>query len=132
MLKDLLQKLIIVLGLEYLLFFSLEVILPGLVTSAFNINILLLVVLLLVTWLSLLNSQEKGKDKNKIKNENKSKVNKDGTEDIHSMTNTKWFLFLGIGLLFVNAIALYKVSIFMIVVYLVIVIIITKLLWRNL
>ena len=41
---DLIYKLVIVLSLEYLLFFGMEAILPGIIVSVFNINILLILV----------------------------------------------------------------------------------------
>ena len=50
---DLIYKIIIALGLEYLLFFSLESILPGLIVKVFNINILLVLVVGLIAILLL-------------------------------------------------------------------------------
>jgi hypothetical protein len=118
MLKDLIQKIIIVLSLEYLIFFSAEVVLPGVVASAFNINILLLGILFLIGLLILLPEARNSKNDGIGGQEKLKKYGK------------KFLLLSGI-LLFVNIIALYKVSIAMIVVYTIIIIVSVKLLWNN-
>ncbi len=118
MLKDLIQKIIIVLSLEYLIFFSAEVILPGVITSAFNINILLLGVIFLVALLIVWPNTKNNKN-NKINSQQKLRA------------CSKQFLFLVGALLSVSIIALYKVSIIMMFVYAMVVIISVKLLWNN-
>jgi hypothetical protein len=114
MAKDLIQKIIVVLSVEYLLFFSAEVVLPGVIANVFNINILLLIILILVSVLVSF------KDDKHIKIKGNSK-------DVKN----KYLLLLGVGLLGINIIALYKSSVAMIIVYIVVTGIITKLLWNN-
>lgn len=118
MLNDLIQKIIIILSLEYLIFFSAEVILPGVITSAFNINILLLSSLSLVGLLILLprNRGDKGSEA-------------DGQQKTKSYN--RQFLLLGVVLLLINIISLYKVSIAMMAIYTGIVMVSVKLLWNN-
>ena len=112
MLKDLIQKIIIVLSLEYLVFFAAEVVLPGVISSAFNINILLVAVLLLMGALLA--------------------IGKDGKVEEREVNYTKWFVVLGVFVLLISIIALYKVSIVMMIVYTVVIMIVVKLLWKNL
>lgn len=115
MLKDLIQKIIVVLSLEYLVFFSAEVVLPGVVASVFNINILLMVVLLLICTLIVLGNNGGGRDDNRM-----------GLK-----MGNKGVLLLGMFLLLVNIVALYKVSMIMILVYTFVVVVSIKLLWNN-
>jgi hypothetical protein len=115
MTRDLIQKIIIMLSLEYLVFFSAEVILPGVITNIFNINILLLGILIFVGLLIILNS----KGNNITDNVKKDKL------------NYRVYLALIIFLLFINMIALYKVSLIMMLVYTVVTTIVTKSLWSN-
>ena len=110
---DLVYKIIIMLGLGYLAFFSTETILPGVVASAFNINILLLAMLFCVMLLVM-----KG-DK--------------CLESGHKTKKQNWLLLILIlFLLFINIIALYKVSVSMLIVYTIIVSIVGRFLFKNL
>ena len=118
MLKDLIQKIIVVLSLEYLAFFSAEVVLPGVIASAFNINILLLGILFLIGLLIMLPNVKGNKD---------SKIN----SQQKAASCNKRFLLLGGALLFVNTIALYKVSIVMMCIYTIITIVSIRLMWNN-
>jgi hypothetical protein len=121
MLKDLIQKLIVVLSLGYLVFFSAGVISPGVIASAFNINILLFVVLLLIFVLVVLGRDDGSGDA----------YGADGGNKVRLLWGGRYFLLLGIFLLFINIIALYKVSVVMALVYTVIGVIAVKLLWNN-
>ena len=118
MLKDLIQKTIIVLSLEYLVFFSAGVILPGVIANAFNINILLLSILSLIGLLIIVPNVKSNKDSKKSSHQKVTRYDKK-------------FLLLGGILLFVNAIALYKVSIVMMGIYTIIIIVSARLLWNN-
>jgi len=123
MLKDLIQKIVVVLSLEYLGLFSAEVVLPGVITTAFNINILLGVILVLVGVLIFLDSKSNKEKEADNKMKNTSAQNGRFIKD-------RFFIFLIAFLLAVNIIALYKVSIGMMLVYTVMIVGVIKLLWK--
>ena len=109
---DLTYKLIIMLSLEYILFFAIEVIFPGLIVEVFNINLLLLGVLFLIGILII-----KG-----------GKCTSILADNIY----TKIFLSLVfIFLLGINFIALYKIPIILVTIYLVIILVAGWFLWKR-
>lgn len=115
MLKNLLQKIAVVLGVEFLAFFILEVILPGMISSAVNINTILLIILILITFLIFYYDWESEK----------------ANYLIDSKRNKYVFFVMIIILLSVNMIALYKVSLVMSVIYNIVIVSIVKFLWNN-
>jgi len=115
MIQSLFQKIIIILSLEYLLFFSAEVVLPGVITSVFNINILLLGILFLIGVLVLM----------------KSRLGYEANQRINIKLYNKIISLLIVFLLVVNMIALYKLSVAMVLVHIIIVVAVVKLLWNN-
>ncbi len=118
MLKYFLQSMIVILSLEYVIVFSAEVILPGVVTDVFNINILLVALLILLGVLVFLVRRN-------------SYACYEICKDRESGRGSKLFLTMGIVMMMINMIALYKVSVVMILVYSIIIMGIVMLLWSQ-
>ncbi len=112
--RDLIYKLIVAVSLEYLLFFGLEAILPGIIIGVFNINILLvLVVILLGVLLGVKKCQGVFVD--------------DSQNKLLRIATVAMILFLLLVMIFV----LHKLSLVWILVYMVVSLIIVNLLWKN-
>ncbi len=111
---DLIYKLIVAVSLEYLLFFGLEAILPGIIIGVFNINILLVLVVIL---LGLLLGVKKCQ----------GMLRKEGRNKLLRTVTVVMVLFLFLVMIFV----LYKLNLVWILVYTVVSLIVAKLFWKN-
>ncbi len=111
---DLIYKLIVAISLEYVLFFGMEAILPGIVMDVFNINILLvLVVILLGILLGVKKCQ--------------GVFREDGQNRLLRVATIVMVLFL----LLVMAFVLHKLSLIWILIYMVISLIVANLFRKN-
>lgn len=111
---DLIYKLTVVVSLEYLLFFGMEAILPGIIVNVFNINLLLvLAVILLVKLLSTKECQ--------------GVFTKSDQNKLLRIVTSAMVLFLLLVMIFV----LHKLSLVWILIYMVIGLITAILLWKN-
>lgn len=100
-LLKLIEKLLLVLCLDYLVLLSLEIILPGMVNSVFNLNYLLLAIV--IGWLAIV-VWEKDEESSAIKKARRWQA---------------WlFRFLIIYLVIILAIALFRVSHWQLIIYL--------------
>jgi hypothetical protein len=123
---DLIYRIIIVLGLEYLLFFSLESILPGLVVRVFNINILLLLLVGFIVSLLF--------DKTKCLGvfSRKDGESEDSNKSTKELLFWKYFLMILVSfLILVILIILHKVSFLLILGYLIGILFLATVLWLN-
>ncbi len=111
---DLIYKLIVAVSLEYLLFFGLEAMLPGIIIGVFNINILLILVVIL---LGILLGVKKCQ----------GVFEGDGQNKLLRVATIVMVLFLLLVMIFV----LHRLSLIWILVYMVISLIIANLLWKN-
>jgi hypothetical protein len=106
---DLIQRMIIMLAVVYALFFSMDVVLPGLVSEVFNTNLLLLGILVSLGVVVF----------------NKGKC------QVENVTiNKKIIMLLALLLMAVNVVALYKVSGMLIIIYTGICFLIFRLLYK--
>jgi len=123
---DLIYRIIIVLGLEYLLFFSLESILPGLVVRVFNINILLLLLVGFIVSLLF--------DRTKCLGvfSRKDGESEDSNKSTKELLFWKYFLMILVSfLVLVILIILHKVSFLLILGYLIGILFMATVLWLN-
>jgi hypothetical protein len=123
---DLIYRIIIVLGLEYLLFFSLESILSGLVVRVFNINILLLLLVGFIVSLLF--------DRTKCLGvfSRKDGESEDSNKSTKELLFWKYFLMILVSfLVLVILIILHKVSFLLILGYLIGILFMATVLWLN-
>jgi hypothetical protein len=123
---DLIYRIIIALGLEYLLFFSLESILPGLVVRVFNINILLLLLVGFIVSLLF--------DRTKCLGvfSRKAGESEDSNKSTKELLFWKYFLMILVSfLVLVILIILHKVSFLLIPGYLIGILFVVIVLWLN-